>query len=440
MMAEKEGTRKNVAVEAAMAAARRAKEQRQASEGAEAGQHAETDRRGLLDKLRQLVGVNGPSADGAIVLLSTGEGATLRDLLVASLLGSGSQLSLLSELEALTAVVRLLAVGTGDPNGDTATRDLLDPKAADVEQSSLALASHVQVVEALRSQTMLQAILDVLARHDEDFKRGDSVYLHWEALKALRLVMSIDGLLHVGVSLSEVSSLWPAEEHGSLRNGEAQRRVVEVLLHQLRLVGETMGQKPKINVLGSLWCLAATSAYIRTRILQAGGEDLVASIFRNQVRKPGLFVEAALVVECGVLTALAGGARVHERNLAKLGVDQDVVEMLKKFGDYRQVACAGLLLLALLANDEAVAARLAASTEALEAISAARKRWAEEIEKTFKNNVHYVSPTASVLIKGSPPASARHQELPRPAQARNRSSRNRSLRSAGACVVRRVGA
>lgn len=430
-------------IEAVMAAARRAKEERRATakEGAEAGQHVGTDRPGLLDRLRQLVGVNGPSTGGAITLLSTGEGATIRDLLLASLQDGGSKLSLLSELEALTAVVRLLAVGTGDPNGDTATRDFLDPKAADVEQSSLALASHGRVVEALRSQTILQAILDVLARHDEEFKRGDSVYLHWEALKALRLVMSIDGLLHVGVSLSEVSSLWPAEEHGSLRNGEAQRKVVEVLLHQLHLVGETMGQKPKINVLGSLWCLAATSAYIRTRILQAGGEDLVASIFRNQVRKPGLFIETALVVELGILTALAGGARVHERNLAKLGVDQDVVVMLGKFGDYRQVACAGLLLLALLANDETVAARLAASTEALEAISAARKRWAEEIETTFKNNVHYVSSAASVLIKGSPPASARHhQELPRAAQARNRSSRNRSLRSAGACVVHRVGA
>lgn len=384
-------------------------------------------------QLRQIVSITGAPLDAAAGLLTTADGTVVHDFLLASLLNTGG---LLSEIEALTALVRLLSVGTGDPNGDAVTRDFLDPCASELELSVTPVARS-GVVQMLRSQTILRAILDVLERHSEEFDRGDSVYLRWEALKALRLVMTPPGLLYVGAAThTEATPLWPEDDHGYFRNGNAQRQLVEVLLHHLRSVGDVMGQKLKIAVLGCLWSLATTSSYIRTRVLQSGGEALVASAFHAQVNQPGLFVEAALVVECGVLVTLAGGSRMHERTMAKLGVDLDVVEMLRKFKDYREVACAGLVLLALLANDETVAARLTASPDSLAVVSAARARWPEEAAKALKNNVHYVSPTATTLITGSPPVSSRRQkEVTRGAQARNRSARNRSVRAAALCVV-----
>jgi hypothetical protein len=358
----------------------------------------------------------------------------LHDILIAALVDTGRQTALLTEMEALTAIVRLLAVGTGDPNGDTVTRDLLDPRAAELERRDLGAPD--MVTEALRSQTMVGTILDLLDRRCKELDKGDLVYLQWEALKALRLVITPEGLMSVGAPHVETSTLWPKEDNGYMRNGDMQRRLVEVLLQQLSNIGDTMGQKPKVAILGSLWSLAATSNYIRTRILQAGGEQLVATLFHAQVFQPGLILEAALVAECGVLVSLVGGSRTHERNMAKLGVDKDAVEMLRKFQDYREAACAGLVLLALLANDDTVAARLSASPEALAIISAARKRWPEESEKAFQNNAHYVSPAAATLVKSPPARNSR--EMTHRGQARNRPARNRPIRAAAACVVGRA--
>lgn len=384
----------------------------------------------LLLQLRQLVAA--PPHSAAVELLTTANGALIHDFIVASLLDHGRQAAPLTELEALTAIVRLLAVGTGDPNGETVTPDSLDPSAGDLDQARF--GKQCEVAQALRSQAMAHVILDLLARRGPDFERGECLYLRLEALKALRLVMTPEGLLHVGAPHEE-SSWWAEEEDlGYLRNGDTRRRLVEAFLCQLQSVGDTMGQKPKVAVLGSLWSLAGASSYIRTRILQSGGEALVASLFRAQIHKPPPHVQAALVVECGVLTTLVAGSRTHERHMAKLGVDRDVVEMLRRFNNDRQIVCAGLVLLTFLANDDSVAARLADSPEALAAISAARKFWPEDVERALKRNVHYVSPAATAVVRGSakdPLGSARRQrETPRGAPARSR-----PVRAAAVCVV-----
>jgi hypothetical protein len=328
--------------------------------------------------------------------------------------------------------VRLLALGTGDPNGEAVTADSMDPHAGELEQA--ALEGQSNAAHVLRSQTVVYAILDFLARHGPEFERRESVYLQLEALKALRLVISQPGLLHVGAPHLE-SLCWTEEEIGYQRNRDMPRLVVEALLHQLQVVGDTMGQRPKILVLGSLWTLATTSNYVRTRILQSGGEAMVANLLRMQVRQPPPIIEAALVIECGILAALAAGSRVHERQLAKLKVEQDALDMLRRFKNHRLVVCAGLVLLALLANDDTVASRITASTQAIEAIAAARARWPEDAERAFKSNAHYVSPAATALLKGTmPPSATQRTETPRSAR-RILSSRERPMRAAALCVV-----
>lgn len=402
-------------------------------DGAEAAFYAAASAH-LTVQLRPLVNLMGLPEPGAVAeLLTTANGVVLHDLIHASLSGVGGQLT---EAEALTAIVRLLALGTGDPNGDAVTPDPLDPCAGDLERTGLGFQSDIPQI--LRSLALVHAIIDLLARYGPEFDRGESMYLRLEALKALRLVMTPEGLLYVGAAHAE-QSWWPEEDPGTnLRNGDTRRKLVDVLLQQLENVGDTMGQKPKIVILGSLWSLAAANSHIRTRILQSGGEAVVASLLRAQIRTPQLVVEPALVAECGVLATLAAGSRVHERKMAKLGVDVDVVEMLRKFLHHRQAVCAGLVLLALLANDESVAARLA-DPEALAAISAARARWPEEAEKAFKRNVHYVSPTATALMKGTSLASARRQrETSRRALPNSARSRP-AVRAAAMCVVGGAG-
>jgi len=395
--------------------------------------------------LRRLVGPD-PTPGAAADLLETVNGGCLHDVLLASLLDTSEQATMLTELEALTAIIRLLAVGTGDPTGDTITPDFLDPNAGKLERASL--GNQINVAQVLRSQSMVHAILALLGRRSSEFERGDSVYLQLEALKALRLIMTPDGLLFVGAP--HVEPLGWAQDSSTATStsetragGDTHRQLVDVMIKQLQNVGDTMGQRPKIVVLGCLWSLATSSSYIRTRILQSGGEALVAKLFRAQARQPSS-PQAALVAECGVLAALAAGGRTHERQMAKLSVDQDVLEMLHRFKLQRQVVCAGLVLLALLANEESISARLAASPDALAVISAARARWPEEAENALKSNVHYVSPTAAALLRGSPPASARQKVASargglRETTPRGGAARNRAMRAAAVCVVGRAG-
>lgn len=336
----------------------------------------------------------------------------------------------MTELEAVTVIVRLLAVGTGDPTGDSVTADPLDPHARELERGG---QSHRRTVaHALRSPSVVQAIMELLDRRAVEFDRGESLHLQLEALKALRLVLTPQGLLYVGAAHAG-SAWWVEEDLGYLRNGETRRRLVECLMRHLEIVGDSMGQKPKLAVLGSLWSLAAASSQVRTRILQSGGEDMIARLFRAQVRQPPPLLEAPLMAECGFLAAMAAGGRVHERQLAKLGVEQDVLEMIKRFMNHRQIVCAGLVLLALLANEEGVAARLAASSEALATVAAARARWPDEVDKAFKGNPHYVSPAAVGLLRGPAPARGQRES------PRNRPPRNRPMRAAGLCVVGGTG-
>jgi hypothetical protein len=369
----------------------------------------------IVHKLRKLLGASATAIlrDIADELLTAANCSLLHDVLLASLLGAEHGSSHMTEMESLTAIVRLLGIGTGDPNGETVTPEYLDPHAGDVESNEREGESSI-VARVMCSQSMVNVILDLLARHAPEFSRGESLYLRYEALKALRLVMTPSGLMRVSLPCHNSHTAegqvpwWCAEKDlGYLQNGETRRRLVEALLHQLQSIGNTMQQKPKIVILGTLWSVAGASCYARTRILQSGGQAFVAQLFREQVYQPQI-IEAALVAECGVLITLTGGSRAHQRQMAKLGVDQDAVEMLRRLDFSRKIVCAGLILVALLANDDMVAARLSASPQALATISAARTRWPDDFEKVFQSNVHIVTPAALALLKGVPANSHSH--------------------------------
>lgn len=394
----------------------------------------------LRNQLRQLVSPGGPSHGTAADLLTaaSGSGELLHNLLLESLLDTSGRKDMLTEMEALIAIVHLLAVGTGDPNGDTVTPDALNPGAGELERAQL--ENPIRVAYSLRSPAMVSALIDVLDRHGAEFERGDSTYLQWQVLKALRLVITPEGLLHVGAAQVEATTWFTNQDLGCPRDGEMWRRLVQVLLHQLQSVGDTMSQKPKIIVLGCLWSLAQASSFLRTRILQSGGQALVASLLRAQVQqRPQL--PSALVVECGVLVALAAGPRAHQRHMAKLQVDQDVLEMLRRFKVHREVVFAGLVLLTYLASDETVTARLAASAEALAAIAEARAQWPKEAGRAITSCTHYLSSTAAALLKGTPSATLLKGNAPaalsrpRTETPRGCATRSRPVRAAAVCVV-----
>jgi hypothetical protein len=369
-------------------------------------------------QLQQLVGASGSPPGLAADLLKTIDSQWLQECLLACLHpGSSDGTAPLTEMEALTVIVRLLAVGTGDPVGDTVTPDPLDPHACDL--ALCALRSQSNVARAIRAPVVLSAIADLLVQWGPEFERGEEAYLRLEALRALRLILMPEGLLFVGAPHAE-SQWWGDED---MRNGDIRRRLVEILLVQLQTVGDGMGQRLKIAALGSLWGVAMVSTYIRTRILQAGGTAMVAKVFRAQVKQRHV-IEAALVGECGLMACLTAGSRSQERQLAKLGVDVDVVEMLRHCIDHRQIICAGLVLLALLANEETIAERIAASTDAAEVISAARARWPAEVDSAFKANVHYISPTAARVLKDPVAEPSRCRQItPRRTPTRHRPTR-----------------
>jgi hypothetical protein len=301
-------------------------------------------------------------------------------------------------MEALTVIVRLMAVGTGDASGDTLIPDTLDPRASDTDQDGKMIRSSSSVTQCLQSPEVVAAIVDLLAVWGPEFERGEASYLRLEALRALRLIMSQEAdLAFVGAPHTE-QHWWGDED---LKNGDLRRRLVEAVLIQLQTVGDSMGQKLKLAALGCLWSLSNVSSFVRTRILQAGGTALVAAMLHAQIKQPAPIVQSTLIAECGILASLAAGSRAQERQLAKLGVDLDVVQMLKRYADHREIVSAGMVLLAVLANEESISSRLASYRDAKLSINVARSRWPVEIEAALKANRHYVSPAAAALVKGS---------------------------------------
>lgn len=360
-----------------------------------------------------------PNTPGlAIEILRTADGPALKSCLLGCLLPGDGEVSLpLTQMQALTVIVRLLAVGTGDPTGDTLIPDALDPRAKEIEKDGELIRSTSSCTLCLQSPEIVSAILALLASWEPEFERGEEFYLRLEALRALRLVMSPEGDLAF-VGAPHVEQHWWGDE--DLKNGDLRRRLVETVLIQLQTVGDSMGQKLKLASLGCLWSLSNVSSFIRTRILQAGGTALVAGMLHSEIKQPAPIVRSTLVVECGILVSLAAGSRAQERQLAKLGVDLDLVQMLQRYIDYREIVCAGFVLLALLANEESISARLASSRDAKVAVSVARSRWPTEIEAALKANKHYVSPSACAFVKGTCEPNKRKQVTPcrnRPARA-----------------------
>jgi hypothetical protein len=119
------------------------------------------------------------------------------------------------------------------------------------------------------------------------------------------------------------------------------------------------------------------------------------------------------------------------------GVSEHLFVFGERFRDQpcREVVCAGFVLLTYLSLDETVAARLAASPEALAAIAGARAQWPKEVEGAVASCTHYMSSTAAALLKGSPPTVAK----PRMETPRRSADRFRPVRAAAACVVGGAG-
>mmetsp|Transcript_161010 Transcript_161010/g.296612 ORF Transcript_161010/g.296612 Transcript_161010/m.296612 type:complete len:457 (-) Transcript_161010:16-1386(-) len=429
----------------------------------------------LLAQLRELLSLSGTSADSAISLLQQPEsvGREVHDLLLACLVHEdgpdaaliplrvastmsraavlttrrGSAPSMpFTEMEALTILVRLLAVGTGDLIGDTITPDPLDPcRVEELEGSFAARVAMSPVARSLRSQALVLAVINLIERHRDAFDRCQETYLRVEALRALRLLLTPEGLLRVGGEHTQ-SAWWVEEDLGYLRCGGTRRRLVEVLLDSLQSCGDIMGQKAKLATLGSLWSLTAASSYIRTRMQQSGGEQLIAEVFRSQVRAPPPFVEAPLVVECGLLASIAAGGRSHERQLVKLGMDMEVLEMFRRWGNHRQVVGAGLVLLGVLANDESVNDRLLSTPELLAVVKGVRDRWPQEAAQAVRGVIHHLSPLIRDLAAGKSAEtyvrlrSLRTEEALPDATGRHRPQQQRSpLQQRRAASLRRCG-
>lgn len=310
----------------------------------------------------------------------------------------------LTELEAITIVVRLLAVGTDDPAGDSAP-----PEVNPGSPHSFTGAVATEVQRALRTQLVLCAVIDLLGRHSSEFKLGLEPFLHLEALRALRLITSPASL---PVGGNPTPTVWWAEEDLLyLTNGEISRKLMEVLVASLPCVGpraeitDVLSHRSKIAVLGALWSLAALASYCRTRIVQLGVIESVLMLLRAQTRLPGAPVEAALVNACGLLVCLANGSRGYLRRLGQQGLEQDALEILRRFTPHRRVACAGLALLGTVARDEATGTRLAASTEAFQVAVNARNRWPTDAEITLTNSEQPLAPFIARVLgreKGAP--------------------------------------
>lgn len=389
---------------------------------------AENMPNGLLEGLKRLLGHAGPSQPAVVGLLreAATSGMLLHDIILESL-EHPAHPELLQETDAVTVIIYLLALGSGDSTGDRVTPDVLNPGAADFEQGSF--QEEIQTAHQLRTARMVLALMEVLERWKTEFEKGDCTYFHWQVLKALRLVITPEGSLHVGSTLSH-SPWWQAQELECPKNGEIWRRLMQVLLRHLELVGDTMSQKPKMMVLGSLWSIVQASPSLRIRMLQSGGQLIVIKSFCDQV-KHKCADPAVLAIQCGMLVTLAAGPRAHQRHMAKVQLDDDVLELLRRFKAHRDLVCGGLALLTLLANDETAAARLKAA-DSVEAISAAKARWPDDAERAITSVKTYVAPSALVLLRGAPLTQTRAQCTAPP---RHGSSFNRSARAAAVCVV-----
>merc|ERR1712217_860762 len=101
-------------------------------------------------------------------------------------------------------------------------------------------------------------------------------------------------------------------------------------------------------------------------------------------------IEAALISQCGVLALLscsfacASGPRRHARKVAELGVDGLSLEVMRRYANHRNVACAALLLLGAVVHDDAASTRFEASAENSVTVAAVKKQWPSLVEEAIR--------------------------------------------------------
>mmetsp|Transcript_86822 Transcript_86822/g.194439 ORF Transcript_86822/g.194439 Transcript_86822/m.194439 type:complete len:405 (+) Transcript_86822:98-1312(+) len=386
-----------------------------------------------MEKLQKLLGVYGPPPGLAEELSRSASGTGLRSILVACLAQEGGSAAF-TEMQALTLIVRLLGSEAGDLNGDDLPWPVpVHPGGLGAQAEAEGAACSDGVASALRSEALVMALLDLWQRRAPQFERSEEPHLLLETLRALRLAL----LCPPGAP----APWWVEEELGHRTNGEVRRRLVDVTLRALLCTGSGLSERPKIAALGCLWSLAANSHHCRSHILQVDGAAPVLQALRAQVRASPPIVEAALIAECRVLTAMAVGPRSHARRLAALGVDGEALEVLRRFGQHRKVVAAAFALLAVVAFDEAAAARLAVAPGGLAVAAAARDRWPEEVEEAtamvespLAPALRALLPRGAAAIVAAEPNS--HKPRPRAVAAAVSMRRPRSLPRSGQAHAR----
>lgn len=332
--------------------------------------------------------------DGGPRLQAALEGVSATTLLGALLpcLG-GIEGSLLTETEALTALVRLLGPSFGDPLGDDLA---FEHGAQHAPQPAPEDAAQSAVLGAAASEQAAMAVVDLLRRRGPEFQRGEAAHLRLEALRALRLQLA------AASRLGGARVWWGEEDIGHVTRGPTRRQLVDILLAILQSVsagGAHMGHRPKVAALACLWTIVANSAACRTAVIQQGGAALVVEVLRAQARERGLPAEAPLLAACGLLTALAVGPRLHERTLATLGADAEAASLLTSCLQHQRVAVAAALLLGVVCRDASAAARLAASPQTLAALVAVRERWPLALGEAVGSSAQPLAPFLHALLE-----------------------------------------
>eukprot|EP00929_Paragymnodinium_shiwhaense_P089521 TRINITY_DN49657_c0_g1_i1.p1 TRINITY_DN49657_c0_g1~~TRINITY_DN49657_c0_g1_i1.p1 ORF type:complete len:440 (-),score=110.65 TRINITY_DN49657_c0_g1_i1:198-1517(-) len=373
----------------------------------------------LQVRLKGLLDFNGPPPGAAEALLLDASLAEPLLRLLLRCLGDPAEAAVggapFTEGEAVSLIVRLLGTAAGDAGGNetfTAAR-------CEEQSESVLRLFGTAVAGYLCSEALVLTVLELLQRRSASFERGEEPYLRADALKALRLQLlpsvlrtarpaTGDSLeIAVAESCRQLPRAWWVEEEiGHLTHGSTRRQLVDILLHTLQAVSgggfSHMGQQPQKFALCCLWTLAQTSAACRTLLVQRDVLGTVAGMLRAQLKAPGPPLESSYDAMCGLLAALGVGPRLHERKLAELRIDLDVVAMLERFVLYRQVVVAGFLLVGVVARDEAAAERLASSEQAMLALVAARGQWPDAPAEALRASRSTPAPLLQALADGAP--------------------------------------
>ncbi|CAK0792565.1 unnamed protein product [Prorocentrum cordatum] len=304
--------------------------------------------------------------------------------------------------QATTALVRLLGAAEGDPRGDA---DLAgSPGGGAVSLVAKAERLGADAADPLRGEAMLRAVAGVMQRRLPQFELGEEPFLQLEVLRAMRLQ------LLPPPPASEALAWWAEQRIGPDEHAALRRQLVDVVLRSLRIVADgQLSRRPQAVALGCLRSLAACSASCRTNALRAGAAALAVEALQAQTRAPGPPAEAALVLGCEALVALTAGSRSNARAVAEAGADAQALELMRRFGQHREVASAAFSLLGAVARDEAAGARLAAAgPEALAAARAVLERWPEEVRgAAASGRSRAPAPELLAALQAPPPSAER---------------------------------